>query len=89
MPTHAPEASADYITLHGTHTSVVLEVRPHEAPLWRYWGPRLPDNCVPLAPLRDGRAIPPSSMEFDQPLTVAPTFGVGWYMQSALLAHRN
>jgi|CXWK01.1.fsa_nt_gi hypothetical protein len=37
MPTHAPEASADYITLHGTHTSVVLEVRPHEAPLWRYW----------------------------------------------------
>ena len=38
MPTHAPEASADYITLHGTHTSVVLEVRPHEAPLWRYWG---------------------------------------------------
>lgn len=26
MPTHAPEASADYITLHGTHTSVVF---PH------------------------------------------------------------
>ena len=89
MPTHAPEASATFTVLHGTHSSVVLEVRPHEAPLWRYWGPRLPDHCVPLAPLRDGRAIPPSSMEFDQPLTVAPTFGVGWYMQSALLAHRG
>lgn len=88
MSTHAPEASAAFITLHGTHSSVVLEARPNEAPLWRYWGPRLPDHCVPLAPLRDGRAIPPSSMEFDQPLTVAPTFGVGWYMQSALLAHR-
>ncbi|NBX20297.1 MAG: alpha-galactosidase, partial [Betaproteobacteria bacterium] len=89
MSTHPPEASATFTTLHGTHTSVVLEVRPGEAPLWRYWGPRLPDHCVPLAPLRDGRAIPPSSMEFDQPLTVAPTFGVGWYMQSALLAHRS
>ena len=51
MSTHAPEASATFTTLHGTHTSVVLEVRPGEAPLWRYWGPRLPDNCVPLAPL--------------------------------------
>ena len=89
MSTHAPEASATFTILHGTYTSMVLEVRPGEAPLWRYWGPRLPDNCVPLAPLRDGRAIPPSSMEFDQPLTVAPTFGVGWYMQSALLAHRS
>lgn len=89
MPTHVPEASAAFTVLHGTHSSVVLEVRPDEAPLWRYWGPRLPDHCVPLAPLRDGRAIPPSSMEFDQPLTVAPTFGVGWYGQSALLAHRG
>jgi alpha-galactosidase len=89
MPTHAPEASATFTVLHSPHTSVVLEVRPHEAPLWRYWGPRLPEHCLPLAPLRDGRAIPPSSMEFDQPLTVAPSFGVGWYMQSALLAHRS
>ncbi|MBP6617641.1 MAG: hypothetical protein KA195_06670 [Burkholderiaceae bacterium] len=46
MPTHAPEASADYITLHGTHTSVVLEVRPHEAPLWRYWGLSCPPFFV-------------------------------------------
>ena len=28
-------------------------------------------------------------LDFDQPLTVAPTFGVGWFGQSALLAHRD
>eukprot|EP01032_Pedospumella_encystans_P033136 gene33136-37438_t len=39
MPTHAPKASAAFTVLHGTHSSVVLEVR-------------LPDHCVPLAPLR-------------------------------------
>ena len=89
MSTHPAETLSDYVVLHGSHSSVVLEVRPTEAPLWRYWGPRLPDGVRPLAPLRDGRAIPPSSLEFDQPLTVAPTFGVGWFMQSALLAHRS
>jgi alpha-galactosidase len=90
MPTtHAPDSRADFIVLHGSHSSVVLEARATEAPLWRYWGPRLPDGCLPLAPLRDGRPIPPSSMELDQPLTIAPTFGVGWYGQSALLAHRS
>ncbi|MBT0570304.1 alpha-galactosidase [Curvibacter sp. CHRR-16] len=89
MSTHAPDTPASYLVLHSQHTSVVLECRAHEAPLWRYWGPRLPDGCTPLAPLRDGRAIPPSSMEFDQPLSVTPTLGVGWYHQSALLAHRT
>lgn len=89
MTTHAPEAFADYLVLQGSRMSVVIETRPGEAPLWRYWGPRLPDACRPVAPLRDGRAVPPSSMEFDQPLNVVPTFGVGWYGQSALLAHRS
>lgn len=89
MSTHAPETTAEYLVLHGRETSVVLESRPDEVPLWRYWGPRLPDDCLPLAPLRDGRAIPPSTMEFDQPLSIAPTFGVGWYGQGALLAHRS
>ena len=88
MSTHAPEASAEYIVLQGARTSVVIEARSGEAPLWRYWGPKLPDGCLPMAPLRDGRPIPPSSMEFDQPLSVVPTFGVAWYGQSALLAHR-
>lgn len=89
MNNHTPEASAEYIVLHGSRTSVIIEARPGEAPLWRYWGPRLPDGCLPMAPLRDGRAIPPASMEFDQPLSVLPTFGVGWYGQSALLANRS
>jgi len=89
MTSHAPETSAEFIVLHGLHNSVVLESRAEEAPLWRYWGPRLPDDCLPPAPLRDGRAIPPASMEFDQPLSIAPTFGVSWYGQSALLAHRS
>ena len=87
MSIHAPEASAEYIVLHGLRTTAVIEVRPGEAPLWRFWGPRLPEGCLPMAPLRDGRAIPPASMEFDQPLSVVPTFGVGWYGQSTLLAN--
>ena len=89
MNTHAPEASAEYIVLNGSRTSVIIEARSGEAPLWRYWGPRLPGGCLPMTPLRDGRAVPPASMEFDQPLSVVPTFGVGWYGQSALLAHRS
>ena len=89
MYTHASESSAEYVVLHGSQTTVVLETRTNEAPLWRYWGPKLPSGCLPVAPLRDGRPIPPSTMEFDQPLTVVPTFGVGWYGQSALLAHRS
>ena len=89
MSAHTPEASAEYIVLHGSRTSAIIEARSGEAPLWRYWGPRLPDSCLPMTPLRDGRAIPPASMEFDQPLSVVPTFGVGWYGQSALLAHRS
>ena len=40
---------------HAEGASVVLEVRPHEAPLWRYWGPRLPDAAVPATALRDAR----------------------------------
>lgn len=88
MTTHRPDTHAEYLELHSAHSSIVLECRAGEAPLWRYWGPRLPDGCLPITPLRDGRAIPPSTMELDQPLSIAPTFGVGWYTQSALLAHR-
>ena len=89
MTTPQSAAASPYLVLHSRHSSLVLEVAANEAPLWRWWGPRLPDDCLPLAPLRDGRAIPPSTMEFDQPLSIAPTFGVGWYGQSALLAHRG
>ncbi len=78
-----------FLTLHGRATSIVLEAPAHEAPLWRYWGPRLPDTAGPEMPLRDSRPLPSFMLDFDQPLTVAPTFGVGWFGQSALLAHRD
>ncbi len=84
-----PTAPAQFIALHGRASSLVLEVHADEAPLWRYWGPRLSDAAVPEMPLRDSRPLPSFMLDFDQPLSVAPTFGVGWFGQSALLAHRD
>jgi alpha-galactosidase len=80
--------ASESIVLHGRASSVVLELPAGEAPLWRYWGPRLPDGTTPGAQLRDTRALPSFNLDFDQPLTVVPTFGVGWFAQSALSAHR-
>ena len=79
----------NYVMLHGTHSTIVLECDTHEAPIWRYWGARLPDATLPPTSLRSARPAPPASLEFDQPLTIAPTFGNGWFGQAALLAHRN
>ncbi|MBK7613029.1 MAG: alpha-galactosidase [Burkholderiales bacterium] len=84
-----PNSPAQYAVLHGRATSLVLEVHADEAPLWRYWGPRLPEGAAPFMPLRDTRSLPSFNLDFDQPLTVAPTSGVGWFGQSALLAHRE
>ena len=84
-----PSAPADFLILHSRHSTLVLEHHADEAPIWRYWGPRLPDGSTPGAPLRDGRPLPSFMLDFDQPLTLAPTFGVGWFGQSALLAHRD
>jgi alpha-galactosidase len=71
------------------NSSAVLELSDTEAPLWRYWGPRLPEDSVPGFGLRAGRATPTFSLEDDFPLSLFPTFGVGWYGKSALLAHRD
>ncbi len=79
----------EYITLHSRHSSLVLEAHADEAPIWRYWGPRLPDGASPVMPLRATRPLPSFMLEFDQPLTLIPTFGVGWFGQTALLAHRQ
>lgn len=81
--------TTDYLFLHSRRCSLVLELPPGEAPLWRYWGPRLPDTAAPGAALRATRPLPSFMLDVDQPLTVAPTFGVGWFGQSALLAHRG
>jgi alpha-galactosidase len=78
-----------FLTLHGRRSSLVLELRPDEAPLWRYWGPRLPAGALPPTALRDTRALPSFNLDADVPLSVLPGFGVGWFNQSALLAHRS
>jgi alpha-galactosidase len=83
-----PHSPAQLLILHGRSSSAVIEFHEDEAPLWRYWGPRLPDDALPPCPLRETRALPSFALEHDQPLSVAPTFGVGWFNQSALLAHR-
>jgi alpha-galactosidase len=88
MYAKTPDSPADWLVLHGTGSSLVLELHADEAPLWRYWGPRLPDGALPAAPLRAGRPLPSFMLDFDQPLTVLPAFGAGWFGQSALLAHR-
>jgi alpha-galactosidase len=76
-----------FLSLHGTAVTLMLELPEGEAPLWRYWGPRLPDG-VTLEPLRASRPTPSFSLDFDQPLSLFPGLGVGWFGQSALLAHR-
>ena len=76
-----------FLTLHGKAVSLILELPDGEAPLWRYWGPRLPD-AVALPPLRALRPTPSFSLDFDQPLSIFPGLGVGWFGESALLAHR-
>ena len=84
-----PQSEPQWVVLQGRHSTVVIEFHPDEAPLWRYWGPRLPDGVQPPSALRQGRPLPSFMLDHDQPLTVAPTFGVGWFGHSALLAHRG
>ncbi len=84
-----PHSPAEFVALHGRHSSLVLECHADEAPLWRYWGPRLADGCTPGLPLRETRPLPSFMLDHDQPLSALPGFGVGWFGQSALLAHRN
>ncbi len=76
------------VVLHGHTTSLILELPEGEAPLWRYWGLRLPDGVTPGLALRNTRPLPSFSLDFDQPLSLFPGVGVGWFGQSALLAHR-
>ena len=77
-----------WIVLHGRDSTLVLELAPGEAPLWRYWGPRLPDGAMPTGPLRAERPTPSFSPEFDQPLSLVPGLGQGWFGEPGLKAHR-
>lgn len=82
-------AAPDCLILHGNTVTVILELVPGEVPLWRYWGPRIPDGVMPPAPLRVHR--PPTSFapDHDQPLSLFPTFGNSWFGNSALLADQD
>ncbi len=78
----------DLIVLHGEDCTAIVEAPGGEAPLWRYWGPRLSDSAVPGFRLRDARPLPSFTLDHDQPLSLAPLFGVGWFGKAALEAHR-
>ena len=84
-----PTSPAEFLVLHSRRSSLVIEGHSDEAPLWRYWGPRLADGATPGLPMRASRPLPSFMLDHDQPLTVMPGFGVGWFGQSALLAHRG
>jgi alpha-galactosidase len=78
----------ELIVLSGDSTTAILECRTDAAPLWRYWGPRLPDG-VEIGPrLETTRQVPSFSLDAPIPFSIFPTFGLGWFGQSALLAHR-
>lgn len=85
LPLNLPEL----ITLHGRNTSLVLEKPEFGVPLWRYWGPRLPDAIETIAPLAASRPLQTFSLDHDQPLSLCPTLGGGWFHQSAILAHAS
>ena len=77
--------SGAFIVLHGRATSLVLELTG-DVLLWRHWGARLPATfeILPLS-----RPLPSFSLDQDIALSLFPTFGMGWFGQSALLAHRE
>jgi alpha-galactosidase len=87
--TPLPNSPAEFLILHGSSSTLVIEQHADEGPLWRYWGPRLADHASPGIALRDSRPLPSFMLDHDQPLTVMPGFGMGWFGQSALLAHRD
>lgn len=84
-----PDSPAEFVVLHGRDASLVIECHADEGPLWRYWGPRLRGDASPGWPLRALRPGASFALDHDLPLPVLPGFGVGWFGQSALLAHRN
>ena len=75
-----------FIVLQGHACSVVLECVDGGAPLWRHWGSRLRDAIEPSV----ADSIHPSfSLDSPPAFSIFPTFGLGWFGQSALLAHRE
>lgn len=78
-----------FYRLDSAACTALWEVSAREAPLWRYWGPRLPDGVSPSSCLRATRPLPSFTTDFDQPLALFSAPGLGWFGQSTLLAHRG
>lgn len=76
------------ITLNSPGCTAIWELPDNGPPLWRYWGPRLPDGCAPTRPVADDRPVRTFSTERDFPLSVAPGLGGGWFGPAILAAHR-
>jgi alpha-galactosidase len=79
----------EFIILHGQKCTVMLEVWPDCAPLWRHWGARLPDDGSVPAPLRNARPVNTFSLDRDAPLSLLPPSGAGWFATPGLMAHRE
>jgi alpha-galactosidase len=80
--------TTNLFALHGARSSLVIECPADGVPLWRYWGPRLADGFAAGPALQAARPTPSFSIDPPAPFAVFPAFGLGWYGQSALLAHR-
>ncbi|MFM6853165.1 MAG: hypothetical protein ACKOUM_03695, partial [Sphingopyxis sp.] len=72
-------ATPIYHALHGATTSLVLESGGQGAPIWRYWGPRLPDAPGMGGPLAVFRPIASFSLEQPAEFSIFPGFGMGWF----------
>jgi alpha-galactosidase len=80
-------SAVDYLVLEGGGVSVIIEANASGAPFWRYWGPQLPAGATPPSSVLSARAAPTFALDIDFPLSILPTFGLGWFYESALLAH--
>ena len=77
------------IILHSKASSLVLVCPAGGAPAWRYWGPRLADDFDYGPDLQATRPTPTFSLDETVAFPLFPGFGMGWFGQSALLAHRQ
>ncbi len=88
-PRDSEDMSENLIALHGDTCSILIESRDNAPPIWRYWGPRLPDGVEVGPALEASRQVPSFALDAPIPFSIFPTFGLGWFGQSALLAHRD
>ncbi|MDE2436829.1 MAG: alpha-galactosidase [Sphingomonadales bacterium] len=73
--------------LHSAESSLVLELRPEGAPVWRHLGARLEPGL--LSPLEMERAAASFSLDSDVPLSTAPPAGLGWFGPEVMRLRRG